>query len=237
MNDNVSTPARSRRFGPLAVVAAVGLVLFAVGAVLLATGYSWQPVRTSVMSPQVTRDETVLVESAEAAGIRRGDVIAMSSGAWAGEPSGATYILRVVGMPGETVECCDPQGRILVDGAPLTEAYAGPGNDAFGKFSVPVAAGHFFVLGDRRDAARDSRAHLDAGGGAIAAAAVEGRVVAVALPLSAVRTVRTDTGPGLVIAAAVTGIGAVLLIGAGVFGAGRLIRVLRRRKPQTADTW
>src|SRR5215469_18261695 len=39
------------------------------------------------------------------------------------------YIKRVIGLPGDHVRCCDSQGRITVNGVPLTEqSYLFPGN-------------------------------------------------------------------------------------------------------------
>ncbi len=45
---------------------------------------------------------------------------------WVGETTGIRpYVLvkRVIAGPGQTVECCDAQGRVLVDGEPLDEPY------------------------------------------------------------------------------------------------------------------
>jgi len=45
---------------------------------------------------------------------------------WAGETTGIRpYVLvkRVIAGPGQTVECCDAEGRVLVDGEPLEEPY------------------------------------------------------------------------------------------------------------------
>lgn len=41
-----------------------------------------------------------------------------------GIPTGSTpghLIKRVIGLPGDRVECCDPQGRMSVNGTPLDE--------------------------------------------------------------------------------------------------------------------
>ncbi|MVA77099.1 signal peptidase I [Auraticoccus sp. F435] len=86
-------------------------------------------------------------------------------------------IKRVIGMPGDTVTCCDAQQRITVNGEPLEEEdYLYRGSDgepvapAEVPFSVVVPADRIFVMGDHRDDSRDSRCHLGdvpAGGGPI----------------------------------------------------------------------
>ncbi|GAA1695347.1 signal peptidase I [Kribbella sp. NPDC056951] len=79
-------------------------------------------------------------------------------------------IKRLIGMPGDKVECCDTKGRLLVNGQPLEEtSYLYPGDAASQmEFQVTVPAGRIFVMGDHRSASGDSRVHLqdvDADGG------------------------------------------------------------------------
>lgn len=72
-------------------------------------------------------------------------------------------VLRVVGLPGETVAISD--GGILIDGEPLALPpqlqyiryhLNVPGGQALlHPYTVPV--GHYYLLGDNPDAARDSR--------------------------------------------------------------------------------
>jgi len=44
-----------------------------------------------------------------------GDLVGVS------QPGEKDFIKRVIGLPGDTVACCDVQGRVTVNGAPLDE--------------------------------------------------------------------------------------------------------------------
>jgi signal peptidase I len=98
-------------------------------------------------------------------------------------------IKRVVGVGGDTVKCCNTQGRVMVNGMPLTEQYIHPGNPPSEiKFTVKVPQGRLFVMGDHRSNSADSRFHLtDPGDGTVQESNVIGRAFVIAWPMGHLR--------------------------------------------------
>ena len=94
-------------------------------------------------------------------------------------------IKRVVAVGGDTVKCCDKDGRVTVNGVPLIEPYLNPGNDPSTlKFEVKVPAGRIFVMGDHRANSADSRFHLDEKDrGTVSEDQVVGRAMVIAWPI------------------------------------------------------
>jgi signal peptidase I len=76
-------------------------------------------------------------------------------------PGEKDFIKRVIGVGGDTVQCCDPKGRVVVNGVPLDEPYILQDNhESFGPVHVPK--GRLWVMGDHRGASYDSRGHRGA---------------------------------------------------------------------------
>jgi signal peptidase I len=86
-------------------------------------------------------------------------------------PSNTNYtVKRVIGLPGDRVSCCDVEGRVLVNGKPLTEPYVfenlpftagsmdctSPARSTrcFGEIVVPGDS--YLVMGDHRSQSADS---------------------------------------------------------------------------------
>lgn len=112
-------------------------------------------------------------------------------------PGERDFIKRVIGVPGDHVQCCDSAGRILVNGVPLDEDYLASGRPAEpattavnlvgpgSRFDIVVPPGRVWVEGDHRDDSADSRAHLgDPGGGTIPEDKIIGRAFVVVWPVS-----------------------------------------------------
>ncbi|BCQ05343.1 signal peptidase I [Cutibacterium avidum] len=75
-------------------------------------------------------------------------------------------IKRVIGMPGDTVACCNVKGQMTVNGKALDERsylYSENGQmvePSTMKFRVTVPKDRMFVMGDHRNASGDSRYHI-----------------------------------------------------------------------------
>jgi signal peptidase I len=109
-----------------------------------------------------------------------------------------TYLVkRVIGLPGDTVTCCDTAGRMKVNGVSIDETYLRAGNTPSSvAFTMTVPPGFLVVLGDNRAISADSRFHqTDPGGGKVPIDHVIGKVVAVAAPISRFGVL---AGPGAV---------------------------------------
>ncbi len=126
--------------------------------------------------------------------LKRGDIVVFEDPAhWlSGENSvngvvGKDLIKRLIGLPGDTVECKGPGEPVLVNGVPVREsAYIRPGVDpsAF-PFKVKVKADHVFVMGDNRANSADSRYHRNDGDdGLVPISKIEGVAVFRSWPLN-----------------------------------------------------
>jgi signal peptidase I len=146
--------AKTRRFQPL-VDLLHDLAIAIVVCVLLIT-YVVQAfkVQGTSMSPELKDGERILVNKFlyYFGEIERGDVVVF----WYPEDPELSFIKRVVGLPGETVEIRG--GELFVNGRAIEEPYVSELNADDRTFPAhEVRPGHFFVLGDNRKGSNDSR--------------------------------------------------------------------------------
>lgn len=101
------------------------------------------------MSPTLEAgDRRLTLKTASGYGYRRGEVLVFHSREY-----GRDMVKRLVGLPGEKVSIRN--GKVFVEGRPLTETYVVKAGAYQGDFLIPE--GKYFFLGDNRAVSLDSR--------------------------------------------------------------------------------
>jgi signal peptidase I len=128
----------------------------ALGLALVIIIFLYQPVKVegTSMAPLLSDQERIFINKFvyRFEPIDRGDVVVF----WYPLDRSKSFIKRVVGLPGETVEL--RAGRLYIDGKESKEPYV-PAGFLDGSSSGPVLVPpeSYFVMGDHRDSSNDSR--------------------------------------------------------------------------------
>jgi signal peptidase I len=137
-------------------------LIFALMIAALAVVFIVQPVKVegTSMLPRLHDGERIFVnkliyydEYQWAPKIERGDIVVF----WYPEDPSKSYIKRVVGLPGDTIEL--REGVVRINGSELDERYLDPKFNVAPKTQAPVYVrpNYYFVMGDNRDNSHDSR--------------------------------------------------------------------------------
>ncbi|MET0624163.1 MAG: signal peptidase I [Pyrinomonadaceae bacterium] len=133
-------------------------LVFALMIMALVLVFVAQPVKVegTSMLPRLHDGERIFVNKLIYYGlpaIERGDIVVF----WFPNDPGKSYIKRVIGLPGETVQVRG--GRIFVNGKELQEPYLEHALNVAASDDPPVYVKphYYFVMGDNRDNSSDSR--------------------------------------------------------------------------------
>jgi signal peptidase I len=137
-------------------------LVFALMIAALVVVFVVQPVKVegTSMLPRLHDGERIFVnkliyydEYSWAPKVDRGDIVVF----WFPDDPSKSYIKRVVGLPGDTIEMRD--GTVSVNGIQIDERYLDPRLNVSPKSQTPVYVrpNYYFVMGDNRDNSSDSR--------------------------------------------------------------------------------
>ncbi|MBI2816069.1 MAG: signal peptidase I [Acidobacteria bacterium] len=131
-------------------------ILVSLGIAGVVIVFLYQPVKVegNSMMPELADQERIFINKFiyRFESIERGDVVVF----WYPLDPGKSYIKRVVGLPGETVQLIN--GEVYVNGRRLIEPYVpSEYRDRQSLRLMRIPPGEFFVLGDHRTSSNDSR--------------------------------------------------------------------------------
>lgn len=146
-------------------------LLIAIGLALVIIVFLYQPVKVegTSMAPLLSDQERIFINKFvyRFEPIQRGDVVVF----WYPLDRSKSFIKRVVGLPGETVEI--RQGVVYVNNKAVPEPYVPPQYEDLSDFGpVRVPEDKYFVMGDHRISSNDSRVF-----GPVASRFIYGRAV------------------------------------------------------------
>jgi len=128
----------------------------ALGLAIVVMIFLYQPVKVegTSMFPLLSDQERIFINKFvyRFEPIERGDVVVF----WYPLDRSKSFIKRIVGLPGETIEI--RMGHVYINGEELADQYVPPGY-LDGSNSAPrkIPPDSYFVMGDHRDSSNDSR--------------------------------------------------------------------------------
>ncbi len=131
-------------------------LLIAIGLALVIIVFLYQPVKVegTSMAPLLSDQERIFINKFvyRFEPIERGDVVVF----WYPLDRSKSFIKRVIGLPGETVEI--RHGVVYVNGESIAEPYVPPQYEDMSDYGpVRVPSDSYFVMGDHRISSNDSR--------------------------------------------------------------------------------
>jgi signal peptidase I len=131
-------------------------IVLAVVIAFLMVVFLYQPVKVegTSMQPELLDQERIFVNKFvyHFEEIHRGDIVVF----WYPKDPSKSFIKRVLGVPGDVISIRD--GQVHINGEMVEERYVPRGyQDADSYPPVRVREGHYYVLGDHRNASNDSR--------------------------------------------------------------------------------
>jgi signal peptidase I len=165
-----------RLWSVLAAITAVGLAAATLVLFPGIAGWHVYKVPSGSMERTLPLRSYIATEPADAA--KRGSIIVYRAPVSPLAPRvTGPFVKRVIAVGGDTIECCDPSGAVVVDGHPLSEPYVFEDDkQRFGPVIVPPH--RLFVMGDHRAFSADSRVNIsDRYHGTIAEGAVIGAAI------------------------------------------------------------
>ena len=132
---------------------AIYLIFFVVymiifSCILMITKIPSESMKSTIMTGDIVIATRFGVDADE---IKRYDILIFTL---PNEPN-TTYIKRVIGLPGETVEV--KNGKVYVDGVEMDDSFTNGPMNRRGDGVYPVPEGCYFFLGDNRNQSKDSR--------------------------------------------------------------------------------
>src|SRR5712692_7749365 len=146
-------------------------LFLALGLAMVIIIFLYQPVKVegTSMAPLLSDQERIFINKFvyRFEPIERDDVVVF----WYPLDRSKSFIKRVIGLPGETVEI--RQGLVYVNGRTLAEPYVPPQYEDMSDFGpIRVPTDSYFVMGDHRISSNDSRVF-----GPVASRYIYGRAV------------------------------------------------------------